>query len=157
MRKYFFSPHFEHMNPSFWQTGFVSLSSGMVVKSNSFFNLSHSLHINRAGFSGRDSSSSEFADILTHNFGIPLLPVFGSYVSLTFLILTPFKYHFKSIQETPPDNKIISLSHIFSHPLIPLPGIGVSKYSQLKITLFLILKIHKCINKYVGVSKEGIG
>ena len=32
-----------------------------------------------------------------------------------------------------------------------------SKNSQLKITLFLILKIHKCINKYVGVSKEGIG
>jgi len=40
---------------------------------------------------------------------------------------------------------------------IPLPGIGVSKYSQLKLTLFLILKIQKCINKYVGVSKEGIG
>ena len=154
MRKYFFSPHIEHMKPSFWQTGFVSLSSGMVVKSNSFFNFSHSLH---TGFSGRKSSSSEFPDILPHNFGIPLLPVFGSYVSLTFLILTPFKYHFKSIQETPPDNKIISLSHIFSHPLIPLPEIGVSKYSQLKITLFLILKIHKCINKYVGVSKEGIG
>ena len=32
-----------------------------------------------------------------------------------------------------------------------------SKNSQLKITLFSILKIHKCINKYVGVSKEGIG
>jgi len=41
-----------------------------VVKSNSFFNFSHSLH---TGFSGRDSSSSEFADILTHNFGIPLI------------------------------------------------------------------------------------
>ena len=32
-----------------------------------------------------------------------------------------------------------------------------SKNSQFKFTLFLILKIQKCINKYVGVSKEGIG
>jgi len=39
----------------------------------------------------------------------------------------------------------------------PMPGIVVSKNSQLKFTLFLILKIQKCINKYVGVSKEGIG
>ena len=112
MRKYFFSPHFEHMNPSFWQTGFVSLSSRMVVKSNSFFNFSHSPH---TGSSGRKSSSSEFPDILPHNFGIPLLPVFGSYVSLTFLILTPFKYHFKSIQETHPNNKVL---HSFYKPHI---------------------------------------